>query len=773
VTNPYRLITVSQNAVNRVTGHKGHSGGVFDTTANHYRASGSAARDWGDIIPGNDADGTPYNGASTIDKNWDASGKAFFPGGANAALCSRMTALQFYNAQVSARSGLTAEEQTAYGLDDSQIIADLTEQEANEDVATLAALGGTFTTSNITTSDTLVTATTDSATSLGSTGATLNGTIKAGSVGVRWRFEYGTSSSLTSPSSTTMSAATDNDVDMITSTTVAVNAPLTGLTPSTTYYYRVVGATNYGTDTEGLLYGSILSFTTAAAGTHLVAFNANGGSGSMAAQSGTSSTALTSSSFTRAGYTFAGWATAANGSGTTYADGASYPFDADVTLYAQWTAVSQSVAYDANGGSGAPGSGSAVTGATFTVSASVPTRSGFTFAGWNTASNGSGTSYASSATFTMPASSVTLYAQWTANPGGGSGSGSSGGGNGNSGGGNGNSGGGNSGNAIRPVTSGPLTPPATTTNGSTTNQSVAPLPTVTVPLTTGDNTPVVVTKVENKGPGKVDIDEKGQLKITVPIGFTGTVTILVNGFEKSQCTTAANGSIACPVGTPTPIQQTIRVQVSGPTPQVVPDQRAADLPRGFAPRSGELVVVGMDSEVGLNWKQEAGTQYYQVSSGGELVCMTVYTSCIVPAQNRRSRSYVVSSVKSDGASTNVAKGTGWARPSGTRLAAVYFDSASGKLTKKSVRTLRRMVRDVKALGLGSVYVIGHTDTRGSIQYNRTLSEIRARNVHDWIENHLEDAVFNEKSPQGELKPAFSEAANPGDWRNRRVDVLVQ
>ena len=68
-----------------------------------------------------------------------------------------------------------------------------------------------------------------------------------------------------------------------------------------------------------------------------VTFDANSGSGSMSAQSGSSSSALTSNSFTRTGYTFSGWNTSADGSGTAYADGASYDFVADVTLYAQWT----------------------------------------------------------------------------------------------------------------------------------------------------------------------------------------------------------------------------------------------------------------------------------------------------------------------------------------------------------------------------------------------------------------------------------------------------
>ena len=69
-----------------------------------------------------------------------------------------------------------------------------------------------------------------------------------------------------------------------------------------------------------------------------VTFNTNGGSGSMVNQSASTSTDLTSNAFTRTGYTFSGWNTAADGSGTTYLDGVSYAFDADLTLYAQWTA---------------------------------------------------------------------------------------------------------------------------------------------------------------------------------------------------------------------------------------------------------------------------------------------------------------------------------------------------------------------------------------------------------------------------------------------------
>ena len=45
---------------------------------------------------------------------------------------------------------------------------------------------------------------------------------------------------------------------------------------------------------------------------------------------------MRSNGFSRTGYTFTGWNTAANGSGTSYAAGASYKAAANLTLYAQW-----------------------------------------------------------------------------------------------------------------------------------------------------------------------------------------------------------------------------------------------------------------------------------------------------------------------------------------------------------------------------------------------------------------------------------------------------
>ena len=143
---------------------------------------------------------------------------------------------------------------------------------------------------------------------------------------------------------------------------------------------------------------------------HTVIFNSNGGTGSMSNQVANIPTALTTNAFTRTNYNFSGWNSAANGSGTPYANGASYPFSADATLYAQWTQVNHTVIFNSNGGTGSMSNQVANTPTALTTNAF--TRTNYTFSGWNTAANGSGTAYANGATYDFVAD-ATLYAQWT------------------------------------------------------------------------------------------------------------------------------------------------------------------------------------------------------------------------------------------------------------------------------------------------------------------------------------------------------------------------
>ncbi len=77
---------------------------------------------------------------------------------------------------------------------------------------------------------------------------------------------------------------------------------------------------------------------------YTIVFNANGGSGSMANQEMTYEVFadLTKNAFTKDGYTFAGWNTAADGSGVSYKDGENVKNvtgEGEVILYAQWDEV--------------------------------------------------------------------------------------------------------------------------------------------------------------------------------------------------------------------------------------------------------------------------------------------------------------------------------------------------------------------------------------------------------------------------------------------------
>ena len=69
---------------------------------------------------------------------------------------------------------------------------------------------------------------------------------------------------------------------------------------------------------------------------YTVTFNANGGTGTMAEQTISGTANLNENTFTREGYTFTGWNTAADGTGTSYADKASVTLTESITLYAQW-----------------------------------------------------------------------------------------------------------------------------------------------------------------------------------------------------------------------------------------------------------------------------------------------------------------------------------------------------------------------------------------------------------------------------------------------------
>ena len=154
-------------------------------------------------------------------------------------------------------------------------------------------------------------------------------------------------------------------------------------------------------------------------GTYTVTFNANGATGGTApaavsANQGASITLSGQGSLVKTGYTFGGWNTTANGSGTTYAAGSSYTVTGNVTLYAKWEVGTYTVTFNAN--NAASGTAPAAMGANHNASVTLPYcgtlyRDGYSFDGWNTNADGSGTTYTSGSSYKVTGN-VTLYAKW-------------------------------------------------------------------------------------------------------------------------------------------------------------------------------------------------------------------------------------------------------------------------------------------------------------------------------------------------------------------------
>lgn len=155
------------------------------------------------------------------------------------------------------------------------------------------------------------------------------------------------------------------------------------------------------------------SVSVSAKTSYSVSFKANGGSNAPSTQTKWYGERLTLSSKkpTRTGYTFKGWGTSASATTVAYSAGGSYTANSAITLYAIWQAKTFTVSYNANGGSGAPSSQTKTYGVNLKLSATKPTRSGYSFSGWATSATGSVT-YQSGGTYTAN-KAVTLYAVWT------------------------------------------------------------------------------------------------------------------------------------------------------------------------------------------------------------------------------------------------------------------------------------------------------------------------------------------------------------------------
>ena len=112
------------------------------------------------------------------------------------------------------------------------------------------------------------------------------------------------------------------------------------------------------------------------------------------------------------GFTFEGWNTALDGSGEFYQPGSSFSKNTHTTLYAQWSIMTYSISYDANGGKTAPQNQTKEHGVDIAISTECPTKEGYCFIGWSTDKNATEVAYLPGNVFSANQDS-TLYAVWS------------------------------------------------------------------------------------------------------------------------------------------------------------------------------------------------------------------------------------------------------------------------------------------------------------------------------------------------------------------------
>jgi outer membrane protein OmpA-like peptidoglycan-associated protein len=305
----------------------------------------------------------------------------------------------------------------------------------------------------------------------------------------------------------------------------------------------------------------------------------------------------------------------------------------------------------------------------------------------------------------------------------------------------------------------PTTPNTPTTPTTPAKKPVAPpaivdpLPKEIVPVVTTDNQEVEVKEVKGNSPVKSKVDEKGDVQLTIPIGYKGEIEI--------EVTDKASG-----------VTEKLKVPVEGPKPAVEPKEELKQAPRLLTEKPGAVNVVGGNNKVTLSWVKDPAAAAYDIYTNENLVCTTVYTACTLPAENGVTKQYQVVPVTNTGAQGAAITGSGRALASGTLLAIVYFNTDKFNIRPDARNTLNKLVNDLYALGLRDVSLSGHTDTQAPTAYNDRLSTNRSRTVEAFLARSVIDAYIA-KDAYSEKVLAVKTKDEVNQQLNRRVEIRVK
>jgi outer membrane protein OmpA-like peptidoglycan-associated protein len=108
---------------------------------------------------------------------------------------------------------------------------------------------------------------------------------------------------------------------------------------------------------------------------------------------------------------------------------------------------------------------------------------------------------------------------------------------------------------------------------------------------------------------------------------------------------------------------------------------------------------------------------------------------------------------------------------------VLFDFDKADLRPEAGPALEKVATVLKAYPKASALIEGHTDGKGSDQYNQKLSERRAESVRQWLGDHGISTIMTTRG-WGKMKPVARNTKPDGSddpvgrQKNRRVEITV-
>lgn len=121
-----------------------------------------------------------------------------------------------------------------------------------------------------------------------------------------------------------------------------------------------------------------------------------------------------------------------------------------------------------------------------------------------------------------------------------------------------------------------------------------------------------------------------------------------------------------------------------------------------------------------------------------------------------------------------AMGDGLTKNGHIALYGIQFTTGSATLEKDSDATLQQMVKLLQARPKLKVFIVGHTDSSGSLSKNETLSQQRADAVAKALvaDYHISETRLTAKG-LASFAPVASNSDEAGKTRNRRVELVEQ